>query len=277
MKSTFVMEKKVGTEWIALPAEIVGGDANGTYVSIMKRFSGMVFDTLRPGLYRMHSREFQLPNGDIATFGMTLLNSKDFLMPTRLCIGMIMLGDETILNDGEYKTNTIIYTDNISISTFESHFTIINGKISNYKFISNSECLDMQNLHLESNSKCLPAIFAIEDSEEFKKSFIEDNKYKNFLLNNSIPAKWVIPIDMKIKFTVNKEGTIEFKMPNEFIANVGSEITLPDFASLYINLPPLGWQIDNTTYPLGSKFIVPAHYVTAELIYEDKKYSGITT
>lgn len=283
--NNFIFKKLIGDMWITLPVNIIGGDENTTTPALMKRFSGMVFDLIRAGLYNLPQSEFLLPNGDIAELSVSMATTVAIKAPIRLCVGFFMLEDEPIFNNGEFEIDTSINNQDQHYGSFKCKFTIKDNIVTDYAWQNAGPPSDpfvIRNLNFISNSNCFPVIFAVEDSDEFNSSYIIDEGNKEPLLNYDIPADWVNPIGsetvtrVKVNFTVSGIGVNDFNIPQGYLANVGSIITLPTHDAVFKNsYMPYGWLIDNIEYALGSSFTVPDHNVTANLLYNDKHYSGI--
>lgn len=284
--NSFIMQKKIGEVWVKLPAQIIGGDASGTYPSIMDRFYGMVFNNVRRGSYNLPSFTFYIPDIGDMTYSTTFTTQAEILSPMKLCVGFMRLENTALFSDGEYQVQTSIDIDGQIIGTYTSAFTIENNMTTNFTWNNadgETNLLVIRSLNLAGDGKCFPVIFAIQDTDEFNNNYVVETAFDEIMVTYGLPAKWVKPINFenitkrKIEFTVNKEAVGEFNMPQKIAADSGSIITLPGYDELfYKNFIPLKWRINNQDYALGSKFTMPAVNVTAELIYDSKCYSGIT-
>lgn len=281
--SNFIFKKFIGDTWIILPIELMGGNASTTTPALMKRFSGMVFDTLRAGSHNLPQSEFSLPNGDVASLSIALGSTLPIQAPIRLCVGFFMLDDNAAFNDGEFEIDTTISNKEQIYGAFNFKITIKNGSVINYAWQNtgaDSVPFIIRSLNFVTNSNCFPVIFAVEDSEEFNSSYIIDERNNETLFNYGITAKWANPIESegthkRVNFSVSGIGANDFNMPQGYWAVIGSTITLPTYESVFINsYIPYGWLIDDVEYALGSSFTMPGHNVTANLIYNDKRYSG---
>lgn len=285
--STFILKTKIGDNWITLPSSIVGGDSAGVYVSMMEKFSGLVFNKIPAGMYNMPSILANLPFGGQASMDFTMATTLSIVPPLRLCVGFVMLEhNNQVFNNGEFQINTTIEHAGQKYGEFEFTFTLENGKVRNYVW-SNSDSttnpLKLRAMNCSSEMNCVPVIFAIEDSEEFNNSYIIDAEHNNFLQSNGIPAQWVLPVNhtiditkVKIEFYVNQKDAHEFNIPSGVAFKKGTSITLPSYETVYNNsLQPFGWRIENADYPLGSVYTVPDHNITAELLYMNNKISGM--
>lgn len=284
--NSFIMQKKIGEVWVKLPAQIIGGDASGTYPSIMDRFYGMVFNNARRGSYNLPPFTFYMPDIGDMTYSTTFTTQAEILSPIKLCVGYMRLENAPYFNEGEFQVQTSIGIDEQIIGTYTSAFTIENNMTTNFTWNNadgETNLLVIRSLNLAGDGKCFPVIFAIQDTDEFNNNYVVETAFDEIMVTYGLPAKWVKPINFenitkrKIEFTVNKEAVGEFNMPQKIAADSGSIITLPGYDELfYKNFIPLKWRINNQDYALGSKFTMPAVNVTAELIYDSKCYSGIT-
>lgn len=284
--SKFVFKVNNAGNWVALPSVLLGCDASGnTTPAIMKRFSGMVFDLVRAGSYNLPQSEFSLPNGDVAELSISMATTVAIPVPIRLCVGFFMLENNDAFNNGEFEIGSVInYQDKI-YGVFTCNFKVRNNIVTDYTWQSQESVyfpFFIKSLNFISNTNCFPVIFAVEDSEEFNNSYNVDGGNNAILLANGIQADWANPIGsesatrVKVNFTVSGIGAFDFNMPQSYMADIGSTITLPTYDSVYNNIyEPFGWRIDNTDYMLGSSFTVPDRNVTASLLYNDKHYSGI--
>lgn len=245
----------------------------------MKRFSGMVFDTLRAGSYNLPMHEYQLPNGNTAALNLAMATTDSLQQSMRLCFGLFSLEELPLTNDGEFEVHTLIQQEERTYGEFKCEFNIIDGIVTNYTWTNvgdPSVPFVIRSINFTSNSKCFPIVFAIEDSDEFNKSFVIDESNCEILQAYGIPAKWVRSSEyVTIKFCVDENGNNEFNMPINKTVFRNSNLTLPTFDSLfYKNYAPISWRIENIDYPLGGTYTVPTHDVMAELIYDSKNYSG---
>lgn len=283
--SSFEFKKKIGENWIILPAAIIGGDTTTTTPAIMKRFSGIIFDLIRAGSYNLPQSEFSLPNGDVAELSISMATTVAIQAPIRLCVGFFMLEDNAAFNNGEFEIDTSINNQDQHYGSFKCKFTIKDNIVTDYAWQNAGPPSDpfvIRNLNFISNSNCFPVIFAVEDSEEFNSSYIIDEGNSETLITYGIPADWANPIGsesatrVKVNFTVSGISANDFNIPPGYLATVGSTITLPTLDAVFKNkFMPYGWLIDNVEYALGSTYTVPAHNVSARLLYDDKRYSGI--
>lgn len=284
--SKFEIQVNNAGNWVVLPHVILGCDASGnTTPAIMKRFSGMVFDLVRAGSYNLPLSEFSLPNGDVVELSVSMTTTVAIQAPIRLCVGFFMLEDNAAFNNGEFKIGSVInYQDKI-YGGFACNFKVRNSIVTDYTWQSQTSLnfpFAIKSLNFISNTNCFPVIFAVDDSEEFNNSYNVDGGNNAILLTNGIPADWANPTGsesstrVKVNFSVSGNGAFDFNMPQSYMADIGSTVTLPTYDSVYNNIyEPFGWSIDNADYALGSSFTVPDHNVTANLLYNDKHYSGI--
>lgn len=276
--STFKIEKKLNDVWIALPNIGVESDTTGTMISLMKKFSGMVFDTVSAGSHNLPTSEIALPNGDTVLLGCNIATTMAISAPLRLCFGFIMLDNVQIFSDGDYQILTTIDYDGQSYATFKCTFTIINNVVANYSWQNAglpSEPMVVRMLNCNMHSDCFPVLFAVEESDAFNDSFELDEVNNEIPITYGLNAKWMKPIGYvavnkaKINFFVVGNGVGKFNMPNYYLATIGSTITLPTYASLYKdNYKPLKWRINGVEYPLGEKITVPdEEELNIELLY----------
>lgn len=284
--SKFVFKVNNAGNWVVLPSVLLGCDASGnTTPAIMKRFSGMVFDLVRAGSYNLPQSEFSLPNGDVAELSISMATTVAIPVPIRLCVGFFMLENNAAFNNGEFEIASIIDFHNQIYGAFKFKITVKDSIVMDYAWQNAgppSNPFVIRSLNFTNYSNCFPVIFAVDDSEEFNNSYNVDGGNNAILLTNGIPADWANPTGsesstrVKVNFSVSGNGAFEFTMPQSYMADIGSTVTLPTYDTVYNNIyEPFGWSIDNADYALGSSFTVPDHNVTANLLYNDKRYSGI--
>lgn len=283
--STFIIKKKISeNNWITIP---YGNDETGVNMLLMKMFHGMVLDIIPAGLYTLPNSGFLLSVNDYVDFGITFATNEFIPEKTRICIGFLVFDqDDKFYTDAEYQIFSSITNGDKNIAAFNFGFSIQDNIVTNYTWQNAgvpSFPFVVRTIHNEGYSKCVPVIFAADDSIEFSKSYMVDAT-KEFLLNsNGIPASWMVPINntsnnaiLKVRYVVDQEVFAEFNMPRGSIMKVGENVNLPTYETVFNNsLQPFGWRIENVVYPLGSTYTIPDHNVTAELLYINNKTSGM--
>lgn len=284
--NTFIMKKKVGELWTTIPSSIIGMDNSGNGVNLLKRFFGIMNNPMRAGRYILPNNMISLPNTITMKYGIEWVTTVAITSPQIACIGFIQLeADNPFFKDGDYIVTSTIDSYGQILGDFEFSFTIENGLIANYQWKNNDNPqipMVIRSLEYVGNSRLLPVVFAVENSEE-EIAACCNKDYVNFevLRNYDLPGVWVKPIEcsgaegINIEFYVDEAGKGEFIMPENTIKYSGTPIVLPSYDSLYCkNFIPKGWTMDDKSIPLGATITVPDKNVTFELVYEAKKFSG---
>lgn len=284
--NTFIMKKKVGELWYTIPSSIIGIDGSEGGLNLIKRFFGMMINPLRAGRYILPNNIISLPNKITMKYGIEWVTTVAITSPQIACIGFIQLeADNPFFKDGDYIITSTIESYGQILGDFEFSFTIEDGLIANYQWKNKDNPqipLVIRSLEYVGNSRLLPVVFAVENSdEEIAACCNMDYVNYDILRITDLPGVWVKPIEysgaegINIEFYVDKAVKGEFIMPENTIKYSGSPIVLPSYDSLYRkNYIPICWRLGDLNFPLGATITVPNKNATFELVYEAKNFSG---